>query len=198
MLRTHRKQLNSPAVPTLAQIAAERARVRSRRLQRTRAGIVAALLIIAAAIASLTATMLFPVMRVYGDSMQPTLQNGETVVLEKNAHLEPGDIVAFYYNNTILVKRVIGLSGDRIAIGNDGVVTVNEQPLSEPYVRQLSLGKGDITYPYRVPEGSYFVLGDNRPISLDSRESQIGSIRSEMIVGRVRWRIWPLKKAAGL
>ena len=155
-------------------------------------------LVVVAAAAILIAILVLPILRIYGQSMSETLDNGDIVVSVKTAELETGDIVAFYYNNTILVKRVIGQSGDWIDIAKDGTVSVNQQELEEPYLDKKAYGEIDIKLPYQVPEGRTFVMGDNREISIDSRTMMIGCISEEQIVGKIIYRVWPLNKIGGI
>ena len=155
-------------------------------------------LVVVAAAAILIAILVLPILRIYGQSMSETLDNGDIVVSVKTAELETGDIVAFYYNNTILVKRVIGQSGDWIDIAKDGTVSVNQQELEEPYLDKKAYGEIDIKLPYQVPEGRTFVMGDNREISIDSRTVMIGCISEEQIVGKIIYRVWPLNKIGGI
>ena len=150
------------------------------------------ILIVVAAIAVLVAMLLLPVLRIYGESMNDTLQSGELVVSVKGAEFETGDVVAFYYNNNILVKRVIAASGDWVDIDLDGNVYVNQKLIDEPYIKEKSYGEPNIDFPYQVPEGRIFVLGDNRAVSVDSRNSAIGCVASEQIVGKIVFRVWPL------
>lgn len=149
-------------------------------------------LIIAAALAVLVFTVFFPTHRITSDSMEPTLSRDQLVVCCNWGEPQKGDIIAFYYNNVILVKRIIGVSGDVINIDELGNVTVNDEPLDEPYVRSPSLGESDIKYPFVVPEKQYFVMGDNREISIDSRSTLIGCVVDEKVIGRVVFRIWRL------
>ena len=155
-------------------------------------------LVVVAAAAILIAILVLPILRIYGQSMSETLDNGDIVVSVKTADLETGDIVAFYYNNTILVKRVIGQSGDWIDIAKDGTVSVNQQELEEPYLDKKAYGEINIKLPYQVPEGRTFVMGDNREISIDSRTMMIGCISEEQIVGKIIYRVWPLNKIGGI
>lgn len=138
-----------------------------------------------AAIAILLSAGLFPVLRVVGTSMEPTLNNEQIVVAYKMANLQKGDIVAFYYNNKILIKRVIALPGDVVNVDKKGNVYVYFELLDEPYITEKSYGECDITYPYQVPESKVFVMGDNRATSLDSRLTEIGCIAEELIVGKI-------------
>lgn len=149
-------------------------------------------LIVAAAIAVLIFTVFFPTHRVTSDSMEPALSRDQLVVCCNWGEPQRGDIVAFYFNNIILVKRIIGKSGDVIVIDEYGNVTVNDEPLNEPYVRSPALGECDIKFPFVVPEKQYFVLGDNREISIDSRSTLVGCVFDEKIIGRVVFRIWKL------
>lgn len=144
------------------------------------------------AVAVLLSMLFMPVMRIYGTSMSPTLNEGNIVAAVKSPTLEQGDIVAFYYNNKVLVKRVIAGSGSWVDISEDGKVSVDGQELDEPYVEELALGESDITFPYQVPESRYFVIGDNRAVSIDSRSSSIGTIAEDQIIGKMMLRIWPL------
>ncbi|MDO4845304.1 MAG: signal peptidase I [Oscillospiraceae bacterium] len=151
-------------------------------------------LVIVAAIAVLLATLLFPVLQIYGGSMSPTLCEGEVVVAVKTGNIRSGELVAFYYGNKVLVKRCIGAAGDIIHIDAAGNVSVNGAPLDEPYLEERSLGTCDIELPYQVPDGRYFVMGDQRKTSIDSRNTLVGCIASEQIVGTIAFRIWPLSR----
>ena len=151
-------------------------------------------LITVAAIAVLVATLWLPVLQIYGSSMTPTLQDGEIIFSVKTADLEPGDIVAFYYNNKILVKRVICGPGDWVNIDEDGTVYVNEVRLKEPYLAEKAVGDCNIELPYQVPDGKIFVMGDHRSTSVDSRNTAVGCVAQEQIVGKIIFRIWPLNR----
>ena len=154
----------------------------------------AAALIVIAAVVVLISNFLLPVLRIYGSSMTPTLVNGNVVVSVRIGDYERGDIIAFYYNNKILVKRVIGLPGEWIDIDETGKVYINDELLEEPYLEETALGECDIELPYQVPEGRYFVMGDHRSVSSDSRNSQVGCVSEEQIVGELVFRIWPLNE----
>ncbi|MGT2757013.1 signal peptidase I [Streptococcus ovuberis] len=146
------------------------------------------------AVAILIAVLWLPVLRIYGQSMNKTLQEDDLVLTVKGSSFETGDVIAFYYNNKVLVKRVIAQSGDWVNVDSEGDVYVNQKKLDEPYVLDKALGKSDITYPYQVPEQEIFVLGDNRSASIDSRNTAIGGISEEQIVGKISFRIWPLDR----
>lgn len=150
-------------------------------------------LIVVASVAVLVAMLLLPVLRVTGSSMSPTLKNDELVICSKRSNFKSGDMVAFYYNNKILLKRVIGIEGDIIDIKEDGTVYVNGTELYESYVNEKSLGICDIKLPYQVPDNRIFVMGDNRSVSVDSRSTTVGCIADEYVIGRVIFRLWPFK-----
>ncbi len=149
-------------------------------------------LITVAAVAILVATLWLPVLQIYGESMTPTLQDGDIVLSLKGEKFATGDVIAFYYNNKILVKRVIASSGDWVDIADDGAVYVNGQELEEPYLVEKALGECNIKLPYQVPESKVFVMGDHRSVSIDSRNTSVGCIAQEQIVGRLVFRLWPL------
>ena len=180
------------AIPSTEEVKAERERLayRSRYTRVLRSTIYA--LVVVAAVAVLLATLFLPVLQVYGDSMNPTLQDKDVIVLVKSGSLKTGDLCGFYWQNKLLLKRVIGLPGDIISLDENGVVTVNGTVLDEPYVDELALGECDIKFPYQVPENRYFVLGDHRATSIDSRSSVIGCVEKNQIVGKVFIRVWPL------
>lgn len=145
-----------------------------------------------AAFAILLVTIFFPVMRIYGNSMTPTLNEGDIVVAWKGSKFSTGDIIAFYYNNKVLVKRVICGPGDWVDIQEDGTVSVNSVPLEEPYLQGKALGTCDLELPYQVPEDQFFVMGDQRATSIDSRSSLVGCVTQEQIVGRIAFCVWPV------
>ena len=148
-------------------------------------------LIVVAAVAALIATLLMPVLQIAGTSMEPSLKDGEIVILAKTDRLENGDLCAFYYSNKILIKRIIGVPGDYIWINKEGTVYVNNQELDEPYVSEKALGECDIEFPYQVPENNYFMMGDHRETSIDSRSSAIGCIAEDQMIGKILCKIWP-------
>lgn len=149
-------------------------------------------LIVVAAIAILVATLWMPVLQTYGSSMTPTLQDGEIVLSLKSGKFECGDMIAFYYNNKILIKRVIAGPADWVNIDSEGTVYINGVPIDEPYIEEKAFGDCDIELPYQVPEARYFVMGDHRSVSIDSRHTSIGCVAEEQIVGKIVFRVWPL------
>ena len=149
-------------------------------------------LITVAAVAILVATLWLPVLQIYGSSMAPTLEDGNIVVSVTTSDLETGDVIAFYYNNKILVKRVIAGPGDWVNIDEDGTVYVNDVEIDEPYVIDKAFGDCNIDLPYQVPESRIFVMGDHRSVSVDSRNTAVGCVSEEQIVGRLIYCVWPL------
>lgn len=185
-------------IPTTAQLDAELKRLRyNSNFIRTFRNTVSSLIVIAA-VAVLISTMIMPVLRVTGTSMNPTLNNDEVLVCSKLSEIKKGDIVAFYYNNKVLLKRVIGTSGDIIDITEEGTVSVNGEVLDEPYISEAAFGECDIELPYQVPENRIFVMGDHRAVSIDSRSSSVGCIADENIIGKVIMVVYPLKNIRSL
>lgn len=148
-------------------------------------------LLTVAAVAVLVATLLLPVLRIYGASMTPSLNEGDIVVSVKGMDFDRGDVVSFYYNNKILVKRVVAFEGEWVNIDENGNVYVNGTLLDEPYLTEKAFGECDIQLPYQVPEGRIFVLGDHRATSVDSRSTTVGCVFEEQIVGKIIYRVWP-------
>ncbi len=155
-------------------------------------------LLVVAAVAVLVTVLLLPVLQITGTSMTPTLQDGNVVVALNSNKYNTGEVVAFYYNNSILVKRVIATAGDWVDIDEDGVVYVNDRPLSEPYLSEKALGNCNIELPYQVPDGRCFVMGDHRSTSIDSRNTAVGCISNEMVVGKILFRVWPLSEIGAI
>ena len=151
-------------------------------------------LVTVAAIAVLVAVLLLPVLQIYGDSMTPTLAEGEIVVSVKGTEMKTGDIVAFYYNNNVLIKRVIAQTGDWVNVTEDGTVYVNNEVIDEPYLTEKAFGECNIQLPYQVPESRIFVMGDHRSVSIDSRNTAVGCVADEQIVGKIVFRVWPLSE----
>ena len=148
-------------------------------------------LLTVAAVAVLVATLLLPVLRIYGSSMTPSLSEGDVVVSVKGMNFSRGDVVSFYYNNKILVKRVVAFQGEWVNIDDQGNVYVGGTLLDEPYLTEKALGECDIQLPYQVPDGRIFVLGDHRSTSVDSRSTTVGCVFEEQIVGKIVYRVWP-------
>ena len=182
------KQLTLPTAQEVnSELKRERNRMRYKKILKS----TVYALVIVAAVSVLVAPLVLPVLQISGTSMEPTLNNGEIVVLVKTSKLDRGDVCGFYYSNKILIKRVIGLPGDVVVIDNDGNVYVNGEMLIEPYLTEKMLGDCDLEFPYTVPEMTYFVLGDQRSSSVDSRSSVVGTIAQEDIIGKVFVRVWP-------
>lgn len=182
----------STDLPTLEQIRQERSRLqyRSRYGRALRSTLRA--LAVAAALAVLVATLWLPVLRIYGSSMWPTLMDGQIVLCVKTRSFAPGDVTAFYHGNKLLIKRYVAGPSDWVDIDDSGNVTVNSEPLEEPYLAEKAFGQTNISLPYQVPEGRYFVMGDNRDASVDSRNTAVGPIAMDQVVGKVFFRIWPM------
>lgn len=179
--------------PELKDIEREMSQVRSKGRYRRALRGTAGTVVVVAAVAVLIATLLLPVMRITGTSMQPGFQPGDIIVGWKTRDLERGDTCLFYFNNKLIIKRLIGLGGDTIEIDEEGHVTVNGEQLEEEgYISEYAPGLCDLDFPFEVPAGSCFVLGDNRDNSVDSRATNFGCISEEEMVGKVLIRVWPL------
>ena len=189
-----KRKTDSVDLPTTEQIEGELVRLRYKsRYSRTLRSTIA-ILIVVAALAVLVATLWMPVLRIYGSSMSPTLVDGQIVISVKNARFEPGDVAAFYHGNKLLIKRYIAGPGDWVDLDADGSVSVNGSPLEEPYLTEKAYGETNIQLPYQVPDERYFLMGDNRSVSVDSRNTTVGCISRDQIVGKVIFRIWPLSE----
>lgn len=175
----------------ISQLEAELKREKHKHRYRTVLKSTISTLIVVAAVAVLAATLWMPVLQIYGNSMTPTLKEGQIIVSLKGSNLEQGDLVAFYVGNKLLVKRVIAESGEWFDITEEGVVFVNGKELDEPYLQEKAFGECDIELPYQVPESRYFLMGDHRTSSVDSRSSVIGCIDKEQIVGKIVFCVWP-------
>jgi len=176
-----KEQPNEISLPTLEQVERERNKLKYQKEYRRTILHIIGILIVAAAVSVLLATMFFPIIQVSGVSMEPTLEDEQIILLEKTGKFKTGDLIGFYYQNKILLKRVIGRAGDYIDIDEDGNVYVNDK---QP---------GDITLPYQVPDGKIFVMGDHRSKSIDSRSKLVGCVSEEQVIGRVAFRLWPLQ-----
>ena len=180
------------SVPSVEQIENELSAAELRKKFRKTIVSTVAILIVIAASAYLVASFILPVIRVYSDVMQPTLDEDEVLVCFNTKSFDRGDLIAFYYNNRILVRRVIGVPGDQVDIDENGQVIVNGIAIDEPYVKEKNFQPCDVVLPTMVEAESYFVLGDNRPLSMDSRSESVGPIPYENIVGKVVLRVWPV------
>lgn len=190
MLHKKKKEVS---LPTIKQVEAERKRYRRQKAYNKALGGTVYVLTIVAAIAVLIATLILPVLQIEGTSMEPTLHNGDIVLLMKTTRFDYGDLCGFTWNNKLLIKRVIALPGDWVEIDTDGTVYRNGSRLDEPYIQQKAFGECDLEFPFQVPQEQYFVIGDMRESSIDSRNTLIGCIPKDQIVGKVFFRIWPFK-----
>ena len=189
-----KKKITPGDIPATEQLEAELAREKYKKRYHSVLRSTVYTLIIVAAVAVLTATLWLPVLQIYGSSMTPTLQDGEIVFSVKTSKFQPGDVVAFYYNNKILIKRVICGPADWVNIDENGAVYVNGTVLDEPYLAEKALGDCNIELPYQVPDGKVFVMGDHRSTSVDSRNTAVGCVAQEQLVGKIIFRIWPLNR----
>ncbi len=180
--------------PNLEQVKKELKREQYRTRYRAVLRSTVNVMIVVAAVAVLAATLWIPVLQIYGTSMSPTLDEGEIVISVKDSEFEAGDLVAFYIGNKLLIKRSIAGPGQWVDIDKDGNIYVDKVLLDEPYIAEKSLGDCNIQLPYQVPEDRYFLLGDHRATSVDSRNTAVGCIAEEQIVGKVVYRVWPLNK----
>lgn len=181
------------SLPTKKQVEKERKRYRRQKAYNKALGGTLYVLTIVAAVAVLIATLVIPVLQIEGTSMSPTLVNGDIVLLTKTIDFDRGELCGFSWNNKLLIKRVIGIPGDWIEMDTDGTVYRNGEKLDEPYAEQLAVGECDLEFPFQVPQEQYFVLGDMRESSIDSRNTLIGCVSEEQIVGKVFFRVWPFK-----
>ena len=180
--------------PSVEQLEHELLRERHKRSYRSTLLSTISALVIVAAVAVLVSMLALPILQVVGESMTPSIYQGEIVVAPRGTAFQKGDVIAFYYNNKILVKRVIANAGEWVNIDEDGNVFINDVPLDEPYLTEKAFGDCNITLPYQVPDGKIFVMGDHRATSSDSRNTAVGCVAQEQVVGRVVLRIWPLNR----
>jgi len=188
---SRKRQYTAGELPSSLQLSNELTRERYRRSYAMVLRSTIYTMITVAAIAILVAVLFLPVLRIYGSSMNPTLNEGDIVVSVKGSQFKTGEIIAFYYNNKILVKRVIANTGDWVDIDEDGYVYVNGEKLDEPYLQDRAFGETDIKLPYQVPDKRIFVMGDNRSVSVDSRNTSVGCVAEEQIVGKIVYCVWP-------
>lgn len=186
------KRMKKASFPSLEEIQQEMSHVKSQDRYHQALRSTLSTIVVVAALAVLIAALLLPVLRVTGTSMQPGFQPGDIIVGYKTDTFQPGDLCCFYYNNKLIVKRVIAVGGDKVEIDEDGRVAVNNLLLEESYVSEYAFGQCDLDFPYEVPQGSLFVMGDNRPVAVDSRSINFGCISTEDMVGKIILRVWPL------
>ncbi len=189
------KEKKKIEIPTLTQLEAELDRENRKRQYRGELGKMAGILIVIGCALALVADMMLPVLQVNGTSMSPTLRKGDIVISMRGAEFTRGDMVAFYHSDKILVKRVIGLSGEWIDMNSDGDVYIDGVLLQEPYLVEKAFGECNIELPYRVPKGKVFVMGDHRSVSEDSRSSRIDCVSQAQIIGKLKFRVWPFESA---
>jgi len=190
---SEKKEVQQLEMPSVELLQGELKRTQyNRRYRQTLRTTVFSLLLVAA-VAVIIAVLLLPILQISGGSMENTLMEGDMVLSLNNGKYKTGDVIGFYYNNVVLIKRVIATSGDWVDIAEDGTVTVNGVVLDEPYVAEKSMGECNIKLPYQVPQGKCFVLGDNRVESIDSRNTAVGCISNDVVLGRLLARVWPLK-----
>ena len=190
---SEKKEVQQLEIPSVELLQGELRRTQyNRRYRQTLRTTIFSLLLVAAA-AVIIAVLLLPILQISGGSMENTLMEGDMVISLNNGKYNTGDVIGFYYNNVVLIKRVIATSGDWVDIAEDGTVTVNGVVLDEPYVEEKALGDCNIKLPYQVPQGKCFVLGDNRTESIDSRNTAVGCISNDVVLGKLLARIWPLK-----
>ena len=187
------KKKKDVSLPTKKQVETERRRYRRQKAYNKALGGTVYVLTIVAAVAVLIATLVLPVLQIEGTSMEPSLHNGDIVLLMKTTRFDRGEFCGFTWNNKLLIKRVIGLPGDWIEIDTDGTIYLNGEKLDEPYVEQKAFGECDLEFPFQVPPEQYFVVGDMRENSIDSRNTLIGCISKDQIVGKVFFRVWPFE-----
>ena len=193
MSEEHTEAIQAMEAPTVEQLEAELKKEQYRHNYGRVLRSTAFSLLVVAAVAVLVAVLLLPVLQINGTSMTETLQDGDIVVAISNSKFKTGDVIAFYYNNNILVKRVIAAAGDWVDIDGEGNVYVNGELLDEPYITEKAYGNCDIELPYQVPDGKCFVMGDHRATSIDSRNTAVGCVSNDMVIGKILIRVWPLE-----
>lgn len=183
---------NTHDIPDVEQLRAELSREQYKQRYRRVLRSTIYTLVVVAAVAVLISVLFLPVLQIYGASMTPTLSEGDIVVSVKGADFESGDLIAFYLGNRILVKRCIAGPGQWVDIDEEGNVYIDGKLLEEPYLEEKALGDCNIELPYQVPDNRYFCLGDHRATSVDSRDTTVGCVSEEQIVGKIVFRVWPM------
>ena len=179
-------------IPDLELLEAELSRSRQRARRGSVVRSTAYSLLIVAAVAVILVILVMPVLSIEGVSMETTLYDGDVVIALNNHKFKTGDVVGFYFNNEVLIKRVVATETDWVDIDKEGNVYVNNVKLDEPYVTEKAFGDCNIAFLSQVPEGACFVLGDHRATSIDSRNTSVGCISNDVVVGKLLLRIWPL------
>ncbi|MDD6442008.1 MAG: signal peptidase I [bacterium] len=192
------KQREKLEIPEISQLETELNRVKYRSRYHSVLRSTIYTLVVVAAVAVLVATIWMPVLQIYGSSMTPTVSEGDIVISLKGSDFKEGDLVAFYLGNKILVKRCIAGPGQWVDIDEDGNVYVDGKLLEEPYLTEKALGDCNIDLPYQVPESRYFCMGDHRSTSVDSRNTTVGCVSEEQIVGKIVFRVWPISEFGSL
>ena len=189
-----KKDINIKNIPSSSRIKEEINRYKYRKKYSSLLHSTIFTLVTVAAFAVLVAMLWMPVLQIYGSSMAPTLDKDEIVISLKSSELKTGDVIAFYHGNKLLVKRCIAGPADWVNIDQDGTVYVNGLAIDEPYINEKAFGTCDITLPFQVPEDKYFVMGDHRATSVDSRTTTVGCIAEEEIIGKIVFCIWPMER----
>lgn len=192
MVEENKKEVKQIERPSLEDLRAELKRENNKKEYSKIFRNTIVVLVVVAALSVLISSFFVTVLKVTGESMSPTLESGQIVLASNSKEFEAGELIAFYYNNKVLIKRVIGSPGDWINIDSDGNVYVNGVLLEETYLTEKSLTPTDITFPYQVPENRYFVLGDHRSVSIDSRSTTVGCVSEEQLIGKVLFRLYPI------
>lgn len=188
------KKSQTVSVPSVEQLNTELNRINHRSRFRKLLRSTIYTLIVVSAVAVLVAVLFLPVLRIYGNSMTPTLNEGEIVISIKGADIDHGDVVGVYFGSKLLIKRCIALEHEWVNIDEDGNVYVEGELIDEPYLTEKAFGECNLELPYQVPDGSIFVMGDHRETSIDSRNTSVGCIDTENVVGKIVFRVWPFSE----
>ena len=188
------KKSQTVSVPSVEQLNTELNRINHRSRFRKLLRSTIYTLIVVSAVAVLVAVLFLPVLRIYGNSMTPTLNEGEIVISIKGADIDHGDVVGVYFGSKLLIKRCIALEHEWVNIDEDGNVYVEGELIDEPYLTEKAFGECNLELPYQVPDGCIFVMGDHRETSIDSRNTSVGCIDTENVVGKIVFRVWPFSE----